>query len=462
MYLKKFVINGIKCFDHLAIDFPQDQQDYAGWVVLLGGNGVGKSTLLQAMALTLVGPLSAQRLFRPEGWVRDGHKKGLIQADIIRAEADSQLGQPRRKPYEVTFAVVGKEEVEIDGQPYDQPQLVHRADDKERKALASGPYGAKRPGWFSCGYGPFRRLSGGESQAKVIYSSGREARFATLFFESAALTHCEDWLTGLYSRSIDTMHPEKDRAASDLDVVRTAIDRLLPGNVRIDRIDSEHVYFRTIGGVSVSVPDLSDGYRSFLALAIDMLKHLLECGLDLKNFLQETESGIRINVEGIVLVDEIDSHLHPLWQRSIGFRLCEVFPRMQFIVTSHSPFVAQAAKKNGLIVLKTNETKRSVEASQPVESVRGWRVDQILTSDLFGLAETRDEETEAILKRHEELVGRKTWQQLTRQEQEELTRLEEDLSERLTAPGETLEERKMQRKMAEYTEQTLQELKGRK
>ena len=190
MYLKRFVIDGIKCFDRLEIDFPQNDQDYGGWVVLLGGNGVGKSTLLQTMALALVGPLSGQRLFRPEGWVREGVKKGQIQAEIIRAESDSQLGQPRKKPYEVNFAVVGNKEVEIDGQPYDQPQLVHLADDKERKALASGPYGAKRPGWFSCGYGPFRRLSGGETQAKVVYSPGREARFATLFFEAAALTQC--------------------------------------------------------------------------------------------------------------------------------------------------------------------------------------------------------------------------------------------------------------------------------
>src|SRR5262245_1784811 len=108
MYLKKLAISGIKCFEHLEIDFPEEAQDYAGWVVLLGGNGVGKSTLLQAMALTLVGPLSGQRLFRPEGWVRDGQKKGLIQAEILRAEADSQLGQPRKKPYEINFAVVGK------------------------------------------------------------------------------------------------------------------------------------------------------------------------------------------------------------------------------------------------------------------------------------------------------------------------------------------------------------------
>ena len=57
---------------------------------------------------------------------------------------------------------------------------------------------------------------------------------------------------------------------------------------------------------------------------------------------------------------------------------------MQFIVTSHSPFVAQAASDGGLIVLQPSGPDGAVEAHRPVESVKGWRADQILTSPLFG------------------------------------------------------------------------------
>ena len=91
---------------------------------------------------------------------------------------------------------------------------------RNNEALASGPYAAKQPGWFCCGYGPFRRLSGGDAaEAKLIYSQGAEARFATLFRESAALTMCQDWLTQLYSRPSIQTTPGKKKAS--------AISRLL-------------------------------------------------------------------------------------------------------------------------------------------------------------------------------------------------------------------------------------------
>src|SRR5436305_11274454 len=107
MYIKRFQIAGIKCFEELDLQFPHQGEDYGGWVVLLGGNGVGKSTLLQALALTLLGPLAGQRLVRPEGWTRTGTSYGTFQAVIVKGNRDGQLGQPRKKPYEVHFAVVG-------------------------------------------------------------------------------------------------------------------------------------------------------------------------------------------------------------------------------------------------------------------------------------------------------------------------------------------------------------------
>jgi AAA domain, putative AbiEii toxin, Type IV TA system/AAA domain len=459
MYLKHFKIAGIKCFEDLDIPFPHQAEDYSGWTVVLGGNGVGKSTLLQAMALTLLGPLAGQRLVRPEGWVRDGIEYGTIEAEIVKGPQDSQLGQPRRKPYEVAFAVIGTQEVEIDHLPYDQPQIVHRAEPKDRKALFSGPYGAKRSGWFSCGYGPFRRLSGGDTQPRSLPE--REVRFATLFSESAALTQCEDWLMSLYSRSLDEFNQDKERDKTHLEMIKGVINYLLPGTVAIERIDSKHVHFRSVGRVVVAMPELSDGYRSFLALVIDMLRHITESGQDLSELIQTLPDGShQILIEGIVLVDEIDSHLHPVWQRDIGFRMRQIFPRVQFIVTTHSPFVAQAATDNGLFVLKPKVAGGLMEALRPVESVRGWRVDQILMSDLFGLTETRDEETEKLLRRHGELVARRTWTELSQSEREELTRLEEALSERLTAPGETVQERERQAEMAAYVDRTLKELEA--
>jgi len=462
VYLREFRISDIKNFESVKLEFPHQGDDYSGWIVLLGGNGMGKSTLLQAIAIALVGPLAGQRLLNPDGWVRQGMDHGCIYGEIVKGEGDVASGQPRRKPYSTTFVVTGREEVPVENVVYDQPQLVHVVDEKTRKSLMSGPYAAKRPGWFSCGYGPFRRLLGGASEeSRLMFSTGRESRFVTLFREAAALTQCTEWLPNLYSRSIDPHHPERDRADRALAAARSIIDRLLPGQLRISKIDSERVYFRGVGEAEVAVLDLSDGYRSFLALVIDVLRHLEAGTDDLSKLIEYEDDEPRVVAQGIILIDEVDAHLHPFWQREIGFRLRRVFPRIQFIITSHSPFVAQAATDDGLIVMRPTGEGGAVEADRPEVSVKGWRVDQILTSPLFGLDATRDEETESLIREHADLVAKRSWNQLSAPESSKLANLEVQLSNRLTAPGETVEERDLQAKMASYVSETLVKLGGK-
>jgi hypothetical protein len=457
MYLREFQIQGIKCFEDVSLSFPHNNNDYSGWIVLLGGNGMGKSTLLQAMTIGMVGPLAGQRLlFNPDGWVRGAKPHGEFSASILRGSHDVSTGQPRKTPYQTRFLVTGRQEVTFDNVLYDQPQLVHQGDHAAKKGLMSGPYAAKRSGWFSCGYGPFRRLLGGSSEeSKLMFSLGRESRFVTLFREAAALTHCTEWLCSLYSRSIDTYHPERERAGRALEASKSIINQLLPGSVGITRVDSERVFFQSVGGAEVTVLELSDGYRSFLALAIDVLRHL-ETSTDDLSTLLDTENGEqRIVAEGVILIDEVDVHLHPFWQREIGFRLRRSFPKMQFIVTSHSPFVAQAATEGGLIVLRPTGENGAVEAHRPEVSVKGWRADQILTSPLFGLDATRDEETEALIRSHADLVAKRTWGQLTPAEKKQLARIESELADRLTAPGESVKERELQTEMSRYVAETL-------
>ena len=113
--------------------------------------------------------------------------------------------------------------------------------------------------------------------------------------------------------------------------------------MKISRVDTETVYFRGPGGAEVTVFDLSDGYRSVLALAIDIVLVLHSCFEDHSSSFQVDGETLRVLFEGVILIDEVDAHLHPSWQRELGFRLRRTFPRIQFIVTSHSPFVAQAA-----------------------------------------------------------------------------------------------------------------------
>ena len=208
-----------------------------------GGNGMGKSTLLQAIAIALVGPLAGQRLSqsRMAGCAR-GYDSGLFRKSRLpRASGDhSQQASRARSLTQRRSLSRDDEEVEVDRRQYDQPQLVHLVEEKTRRSLMSGPYAAKSPGWFSCGYGPFRRLLGGASEESSLdVLPGRESRFVTLFREAAALTQCTEWLPNLYSRSIDPHHPEREHAQRGaLDAAQRIVNDLLPGQVRISKVDT--------------------------------------------------------------------------------------------------------------------------------------------------------------------------------------------------------------------------------
>jgi hypothetical protein len=138
---------------------------------------------------------------------------------------------------------------------------------------------------------------------------------------------------------------------------------------------------------------LSLGYRSMIAWVIDLASRMFEGFPDSSDPLGEP---------AIALVDEIDLHLHPRWQREITAHLDRLFPNVQFIVTAHSPLVVQAAGVTNVAVLR--RINDYVEIVNDPEEVRGWRVDQILTSDLFGLQSARPIEVERLLERQQELV----------------------------------------------------------
>src|SRR5207247_817848 len=134
-------------------------------------------------------------------------------------------------------------------------------------------------------------------------------------------------------------------------------------------------------GVGVSTKDgevplrqLSYGYQTMMAWAFDIGWRLFRHYPDASSPLQQP---------AIVLIDEIDLHLHPRWQRDIRARLSIHFPNVQFIATAHSPLIAQAFLDANLAVV-VRDGDHSVIENDPVK-VDNWRVDQILTSELFGL-----------------------------------------------------------------------------
>ena len=162
-------------------------------------------------------------------------------------------------------------------------------------------------------------------------------------------------------------------------MVKALLVRLLPDVLSI-RFVAPHevmptpaVQFQTPDGW-VNLRELGYGYRMVIAWIVDLASRMVE---------RYPESLDPLSEPAVVLVDEIDLHLHPKWQRDlIGF-LTERFPNAQFVVTAHSPLIVQAADKANIAVLKREGDHVVIENSP--DTIRGWRVDQILTSDLFGL-----------------------------------------------------------------------------
>jgi predicted ATP-binding protein involved in virulence len=134
----------------------------------------------------------------------------------------------------------------------------------------------------------------------------------------------------------------------------------------------------------------------------------------------------------LVLVDEIDAHMHPAWQQVLVKRLGQLFPRVQFIATTHSPLIVSNIEPAAVYHFR-REVGGLIRFEQPKVAVQGLRADQILTSPLFGLASTRDSDTHAQLVRYTKLMASDT---LSQSEQEELEKLARDLKRTLPSPAE--------------------------
>lgn len=443
MYLAAFTIKGIKCFGEGTFKFPRRADGrHAGWHVLLGANATGKSTALQAMAVSLIGPGAWTQLPSPTGWVRQrsDEEHGELHATIEKGAHDV-ADRAQKGPFRARIYVTPDESIEVSGNVYETPQFVLST--YRKSEVLKSVYSVKRRGWFACGYGPFRRLSGGSNESNL--NQPRQLRVASLFRESIALTQCEPWLRQLHHQANDHDNPDQTRDERTFEAVKAIVNSLLPGKVTLDRVTSAGVQFSVAGGRKVSLTELSDGYRSFLALVVDILRHLAES--DPVEFARRiTEVTIerhlwkQVTVEGVVLIDEVDAHLHPSWQQKIGVLLQRVFPNVQFIVSSHSPFIAQAASEKGIFVLRPNDDGDGVTVAQPIDSVRGWRADAILTSELFGLDDTVDPATADLVERYRTLSTKRSFGKLAKAEQQELATLEAKLSRSLTAPGESIEE----------------------
>jgi len=147
----------------------------------------------------------------------------------------------------------------------------------------------------------------------------------------------------------------------------------------------------------VPLQALSSGYRTVTAWMVDLASRMFDRYPDVKKPLEQP---------AIVLVDQIDLHLHPRWQRELIDQLSKIFKNTQFIVTAHSPLIVQAGAAVGANVVVLRREGDHVTINNSPTDVRGWRLDQIVSSDLFDEQPSRDEPTEKRLQARRTLLAK--------------------------------------------------------
>jgi predicted ATP-binding protein involved in virulence len=235
--------------------------------------------------------------------------------------------------------------------------------------------------------------------AASLTEPGIDDPTASLFSDKADLRNPEEWLLRLdYAASKPS--EVRDQQERRLTQAKELLLRILPeiGDIRLTSTSGTHptprAEFKTPDGW-VPLRQLGYGYQTLITWVTDLANRMVERYPDSPDPLAEPV---------VVAVDEIDLHLHPVWQRKLMDFLTKRFPNAQFIATAHSPLVAQAAADANLAVLRREGDYVVIDNN--VDNIRGWRVDQILTSGLFGLPTARPPQIEAALTERKKILSK--------------------------------------------------------
>jgi uncharacterized protein (TIGR02646 family) len=371
-YITKVDIRNFRVIESLTLEFPPPQEGRKPWLILLGENGMGKSSILKAVALALMGEENYRALkLRPEMFLRRGCEDGHVEVHLTGYT----------KPFRLDFKRCDKE---------------FRTNENNLHTL------------LFC-YGGTRLLPTGRRRRRA--PNDDYARINNLFDPFLPLLNAKSWLVGQDEERFGfSARAIKQLLTRDEERELTRVPPERPREVMLESKEP---------GGGDTLEALSDGYQSVIALAADILEIML------KHYDEVRDS------EGIVLIDEIDVHLHPRWKVEIVGLLREVFPRVQFLVTTHDPLCLLGTLPGEVHVLRRDPETNHVQVKQ-VDVPPGTTADQVLTGFWFGLRSTLDEDTLAKLDRHRQLLREKRPE--TDQERQSL---EATLRQRLGTYGDT-------------------------
>jgi uncharacterized protein (TIGR02646 family) len=365
--IERIEIRNFKAIEELDLVFPPPPPEREAWMMLLGENATGKSSVLQAVALALMGERHANRL-------------GLDAARFVRFEA----GKAEKGSVRVHVTNVGPIELSFSRQ-----SSHFRVNPPEPKVLLHG-------------YGATRLLP---RAARRKSSDAKHIRIKNLFDPTHPLQDAEAWLSD----------PRKVSDERFRDIAAALVKLLmLPESTRMFRSDGRVEV--EVHGYRSDLKDLSDGYQSIVALVVDI-------AIGTARWPKLAEA------EGLVLLDEIEVHLHPLWKLSIVERLRTACPHLGFLVTTHDPLCLKGLGAGEIVVLRRDDNHR-IYSEADIPPIDHLRADQLLTSFLFNLPSTRSSAMGPMVARYSMLLGREA---RTPAEQKEFDELQAKLTRQLSS-----------------------------
>ena len=330
--------------------------------LIVGVNGVGKTSVLHALGVCLSAIVKQSNALRTqvESFGVDDIRIG---AGALTVECRARIGRGDHaylvhKPREKSVPQ-GKKA----GMPREQ---VHGTPEKA-EFIGSAPMAATgneregRP--LALLFSTNRAVPSDRAPTKGSASGGIAAAYAEAFSNrELRLAEFAAWM-----RVQEAMKAEKPSARRLLSAFERTVKRFLPGYSKL-RVEGDRrpVLVINRGKTPLEVRQLSDGERGSLALVLDLTRRLAQANPEM------TDPAKR--AEAVVLIDEIDLHLHPKWQRQIVRNLTAAFPRCQFIATTHSPQVIGEVEHDRIQVIADGQVyspthSLGVDSSRVLEEI---------------------------------------------------------------------------------------------
>lgn len=353
MYINKIRLEDIRCFEEVEIDFGKPGNS----VLICGNNGSGKTALLRSIAMGLCDQISAGALLRdlPGDFIRkkpgEDERNAVISVDLFSTE--------NSESYEInttlrTRATAGFEQVYTN---------IKKTGGKDK----IDPYDFPWREVFVTGYGAGLRTNGSEDYAQYFAPDA----VYSLFDYTYPLHNPElAWRRFIDVSRDSVLKSQKDFAEEEINnlIINTLKKILVLDNEQDDiSLGNNGIFIQSLWGKH-ELDALGDGYRALVTLTMDILawkllaknhKAILKSFETNEEQVWEAITDLSV-LEGIVIIDEIEKHLHPRLQHNIISHLKQAFPKIQFIITTHSPLCVSGVadvEKNGFTIYSTRRKK---------------------------------------------------------------------------------------------------------